>query len=133
MCSGYGRSEDEATLNACRIAFETVIDTSASPDLSLFEEALDGPPSEVAQFLRGSGLEALSSVLEREELGLAELKIVDREDLRRTLNLQPDAFERLWAKVETLRPKKVVAEQKAEGDTAALRAENEVLVMPARS
>ena len=118
VCSGYGRSEEEALLNGCRIACEGVVDTSAETDLA----ALLEPDSELRQLLKEAGCEELESVLQREELGLAELGVIDREDLRRTLNAPPEVFARLWAKVGQLRPA-------VPNEVALLREENQVSAM----
>lgn len=103
-------------MNACRIACEGVVDTSQEADLI----ALLEPESELWQFLKEAGCEQLESVLKREELGLAELRLVDREDLRRTLNVPADVFSRLWTKVAELRIPAVSE------DLKRLRDENEV-------
>jgi hypothetical protein len=119
VCSGYGRTDAEALLNACRIACEGVVDTTAEADLT----ALLEPDSELKQVLKEAGCEEFEPALQKEELGLAELLVIDREDLRRTLNVPPEAFARLWGKISGLRAPSVPDE------VTLLREENQVSVM----
>jgi hypothetical protein len=80
-CAGFGRNEEEASLNAARIALESIID---SGDLAGIKKVLE-PEEEksgVEELMEKLGGLEITEVLRKEKVGVEDLKKMGTEGLK---------------------------------------------------
>ncbi|CAG9322210.1 unnamed protein product [Blepharisma stoltei] len=130
--AGFGRNEDEATLNAARIALEGVIDSVTGEDLKALKRILEGDDtkieepqitqndSELVQLLRELNLEEKADIFKREKIGVKELRRMNRRDLHDIGLSEKSAENVFWH----FHPQAV---RESNSELSKLKAENEKL------
>jgi hypothetical protein len=83
-CAGFGRNEEEAILNAGRIALESIIDSGDQQGLS---RAMEPEDPELEKFITRLAIEDFE-VLRKEKLSVETLSKMSLETLRNFFNVQ---------------------------------------------
>jgi hypothetical protein len=130
LCSGFGRSEEDAANNAAKIALEAVIDSQSPPKIEMLNNILKQIPinkvppvnDSLYDLLKKLRLEDFYEKLKSDKMSIDALKSLNRKDLQ-NLGLPIGPAVRLWA---SLHPS-VEPENSKEREIQTLKEENLVV------
>lgn len=140
--AGFGRSEEEATLNAVRIALEGVVDSAVGDDIKILKRILEGDDekkdvvihenefdSGISELLQNLSLEEHIKAFHNQKIGMKEIKLMHKRDFK-DIGIQENHADIIY---NYFHPKCESAPSQPDGELTKLKEENEVNFYLARS
>jgi len=105
ICAGFGRTEEEATLNAARIALEALVDSAEQTTLETLNQLLkDNKKDPLKSFLENLGLLEYHSNFTSNKCTLEDLKTLSKEDIK-TMGVPVGPSTRIFTTLNPNNPK----------------------------